>query len=296
MLWELANGPSANAVAGFTLSSSSVSGGATVTGTVTLHGYSSADGISVNLTSNSSAVTFSSPVYVKPGARAASFTVTANPTLTATTATLTVSVAGYPKENKTADLHIDPTSITGISLSQTAVFGGSGVTGTVTLSGPAPPTGFKVLLKSSSSDAALPASVQLAAGATSATFAVTTKPVAVTVSATISGSLGSVSKSSKLEVDTPLYSLTIAPKAVNGGNSAKGTITLTAPAPSGGLTVTLATTANDVASPPQSILIPSGATSQAFTVVTYPVTTSKTVTIKAVSGLSTQSATIKVNP
>ncbi len=292
IVWKM----SPSAVAGFTFSSSSVPGGASVTGTVTLHGYSPADGISVNIYSTSAAVSFPGSVYVEPGARATSFTVTAKPTLTAATASFTASVVGYPAEDKTAKLDVEPTALTGISLSQASVFGGTGVTGKVTLSGPAPSSGFKVVLKSSSGDATAPASVQVAAGATTATFSVTTKAVAATVSATITASLGSVSKNSTLTVETPLHALTVAPDAVTGGTSAVGTLTLTAAAPSGGLTVTLETTASGVASAPQSVFVAGGATAATFIITTFTVTKTENVTVKAVSGLSTQSATIKVKP
>ena len=62
-----------------------------------------------------------------------------------------------------------------LTVNPSSVVGGSPSTGTVTLTGPAPAGGALVSLSSSNTSAAtVPASVTVAAGATSATFAVTT--------------------------------------------------------------------------------------------------------------------------
>jgi hypothetical protein len=79
--------------------------------------------------------------------------------------------------------------------------GGNPSTGTVTLSGTAPPTGMTVQLSSNRTTVAtVPSSVTVAAGATAATFPVTTNRVRSTTNATISGTSAGVTKSAVLTV------------------------------------------------------------------------------------------------
>src|SRR2546425_4097410 len=76
-------------------------------------------------------------------------------------------------------------SLSSLSLNPTSVTGGNSSTGTVTLSGAAPSGGAQVTLSSSNTVVArVPSSVTVAAGATSATFTVSTS--AVTASTTVS--------------------------------------------------------------------------------------------------------------
>ncbi len=63
------------------------------------------------------------------------------------------------------------------------------------------------------------------------------------------------------------YSLAVAPSPVVGGTSSVGTVTLNAPAPSGGVSVALASD-SALAKVPPVVLVPAGATGAAFTVTT----------------------------
>jgi hypothetical protein len=76
------------------------------------------------------------------------------------------------------------------------------VTGTATLTAPAPVGGVVVPL-TGGDPAAIPPSVALQAGATSATFPVTTHAVAGTTTVTIGGSFGGVNASAVLTVTRP---------------------------------------------------------------------------------------------
>ena len=98
--------------------------------------------------------------------------------------------------------------------------GGTAVTGTVTLDGPAPAGGAVVQLSDNSAAASVPASVTIAAGATSATFSVGTSAVAASTSVTISASYGGATLSVSLTVlPAVLTSLTLNPTSVVGGRS-----------------------------------------------------------------------------
>jgi hypothetical protein len=97
-------------------------------------------------------------------------------------------------------------TLSSISLSTATVVGGNFVIGTATLTAAAPSAGASVLL-TGGNDATVPATVLVAAGATSVTFTVSTRTVAVTVSNTITGSYGGASASAVLSVTRPTVAI-----------------------------------------------------------------------------------------
>jgi len=91
-----------------------------------------------------------------------------------------------------------------ITLIPTSVVGGTAVQGTATLTSAAPAGGAAVMLSSSNTTiAAVPGAVTVAAGATSATFSVTTAAVSVSTTATITGAFGGATKTATLTVTPP---------------------------------------------------------------------------------------------
>ena len=80
-----------------------------------------------------------------------------------------------------------------------------------------------------------------------------------------------------------LTSVTLNPTSVTGGASSTVTVTLTGPAPSGGLTVKLSSSNTGVATVPASVTVPSGATTTTFTISTNPVATNPNVVPPGVS-------------
>ena len=81
-------------------------------------------------------------------------------------------------------------SLSALGLSPADVTGGSSSTGTMTLSGPAPTGGAVISLSSSDPSVTVPASVTIPEGTTSATFAVSTSPVAAATTSTVSAVFG----------------------------------------------------------------------------------------------------------
>jgi hypothetical protein len=93
-------------------------------------------------------------------------------------------------------------SLSSLTLSPSIVSGGNSTVGTVTLSGAAPSGGAVVSLASADVIIAIvPSSVTVAAGATGASFTVTTSQVATTTSVMISGACGGVTKTALLTVN-----------------------------------------------------------------------------------------------
>lgn len=152
--------------------------------------------------------------------------------------------------------------------------GGRKAKGTVTLTRAAPPGGAVVILASGNPAAPIPASIKIAAGATSKTFTITTKPVATTTGPfDISASYRGVTLRAPLTVLQAVVSkVTITPASVSGGAAVKGKVMLTGAAPAGGASVALAS-ANPAAVVAATVIVPAGATSAPFAVTTVPFAT-----------------------
>lgn len=98
----------------------------------------------------------------------------------------------------------EPPRLSSLSLSETSVGSQASVTGTVTLTSAAPTGGAVVRLESSNVDAArVPSSVTVAAGATTATFTITTPTVSTRVNVTITASYADVERTATLTVTLP---------------------------------------------------------------------------------------------
>src|SRR5437016_824386 len=183
------------------LNPTTVNGGSSSTGTVTLSGPAPTGGAAVALTSSGTATaTVPASVTVAAGASSATFTVTTSAVSTSTPVTISASYAGV---TKTASLTVAPGSATlsAIALNPATVSLRSALPISVTLSGPAPTGGAAVALTSSSTaTATVPASVTVAAGASSATFTVTTSAVSTSTPVTISASYAGVTKTASLTV------------------------------------------------------------------------------------------------
>jgi hypothetical protein len=193
----------------------SVTGGSPSTGTVTLSGPAPSGGAAVSLMSdNTAAATVPASVTVAAGATSATFTVSTSAVSASASVTISASYAGA---TKTASLTVLPQALPTLSslmLNPTSVTGGSPSTGTVSLSGPALTGGAQVLLSSNNGAASVPASVTIAAGASSATFTVNTTAVTTSTPVIISASYASTTKTASLTVAPPgtpagTYTLTV---------------------------------------------------------------------------------------
>jgi glucose/arabinose dehydrogenase len=112
-----------------------------------------------------------------------------------------------------------------LSANPSSVVGGSGSTGTVTLSGPAPPSGATVSLSSSNpAVASVPANVLVPAGSTSATFPISTAGVGISTTVTLTASYGTGSTSGGVTVIPPNVPPTVSITSPSNG------ATFTAPA------------------------------------------------------------------
>jgi len=288
--------PHPAAVTSLNLNPTGVTFGSSFTGTVTLSAAAPAGGAMVTLSSSNPAVV---PVprflIFAADSTAASFTVWPN---WATFTTVTISATGTT--TRLAQVTVSgPATLTSLSLPP-SVTSGTTSTGTVMLSSAAPSGGVTVTLSSSNpAVATVPGGVTVAAGGTTATFAVATSAVTTATTVTISGTSGGVTQSAQLTVTpgTPtLTSLSLQPTSVLGGGTSTGTMTLSAAAPAVGAVVTVSSSNTAVVAVPASVTVPAGATTAGFVVTTNAVTSASVITISATLGGVTQSATLTVAP
>ncbi len=177
---------------------SSVTGGQSATGTVTLRGSAPLGGARVNLSSANPAASVPVTVTVAANASSASFPVTTTPVSATTLGNITASFAGV---TKTTNLAVQPAALSSLTLKPSTVKARSISVATVNLTGVAPAGGTVVALNSSKpANAVVPPNVTVAAGMGSASFNVTTTGVNNKTTATITASLGGVKKSANLTI------------------------------------------------------------------------------------------------
>lgn len=193
-------------------------------------------------------------------------------------------------------------SLSAVSLSPTSVEGGSPATATVTLTSAAPTGGAVVALASSNSAAAtLPASVTVSAGTNSRAVTVSTSAVAETATSQISATYNGVTRTAALTVTPPptpgtstLDSIVLSPSTVQTGTTqTSATLLFSALTPSGGATVTLASSNTSIATVPATVTVPANSSSGAFGVAISP-SAAGTATISATYNGVTRSAVLTV--
>ncbi len=271
------------------MSASSVLGGSTVTGTVTLTAVAPTGGGVVSLSSSSSAATVPASVTVAAGSTSQSFAITT--TSSATTATIT---ATYSSVSQTATLTITVVTVPTLQsllLSTNVSSGGLPVQGTITLTAPAPAGGLSVSLVSNSTLAKVPATVTVPLGNVSQTFQIDTADSPITTTAMITASYSEVVRTATFTIGQ--LALWVALGSVPGGLSIIGTVTLPVPAPEGGALIALTSSSPD-AIVPASMTIPAGATTQTFTITTINRPPTTAVTITATYAGTSQPATLIV--
>jgi hypothetical protein len=196
--------PPAVSLSSFAVNPTSVTGGNSSTGTVTLSGPAPAGGAQVMLSSsNTAAARVPSSVAIAAGATTATFAVSTSAVSSSSSVSISASYSGV---TMTALLTVTPVppppvALASLTLSPSSVVGGlESSTGRVTLSGPAPAGGVRIILGSSNGSASVPSSVVVPEGAIGATFTVNSSPVLVSTSATISASYNGNTRTATLDV------------------------------------------------------------------------------------------------
>ncbi|MBW8906735.1 MAG: hypothetical protein JF611_13910 [Betaproteobacteria bacterium] len=197
-------------ISSLSLNATSVTGGGTSTGTVTLNSAAPAAGTAVALTSSDPTVAaVAASVVVPGGATSATFTVTTNGVTTSTNVTITGTNGGA---SRSAQLLVNPPpaiALSTLSFVPASVTAGTASTGTVSLTAGAPPGGAVVSLSSSNpAIASVPGSAIVAPGGTSVNFTVSTLSC-TSGSVTLSASYDGGTKSAGLGVTSSSDNVTI---------------------------------------------------------------------------------------
>lgn len=195
--------PASAALASVGVSPASVTGGQSANGTVTLSAPAPAGGAVVSLTSANPAATVPGSVTVAANATTVRFSVSTGAVTATTIGNISATHAGI---TKTANFTVNapttaPAALQSLTLNPTTVAGGATSTATVTLTIAAPSGGAVINLSSSRpTRASVPASITIAAGSQSTTFAVTTRRGNKQVTATIRASYSGLTKNANLTI------------------------------------------------------------------------------------------------
>ncbi len=291
--------PGPATIASLQLNPTSVAGGSPSTGTVTLTSPAPSNGALVALSSNNGAATVPGTITIPPGQTSGTFQVTTSSVASTQNATITATSSN----SVNAGLTINPSTVCvqGLTLnaSITNLLSGQGlITGTVTLTGPAPQGGTTVQLLAGNVNLG---SVLVPAGQTSAPVSLSVANILTLLGSAIQGVVSgcspvavTLSLGSGQPGPVTLAGIALNPTSVTGGSPSIGTVTLASPAPSNGALIAL-TSNNAAAGVPSSITIPVGQTVGTFQVTTSGVSSPQNVTITATSANSVN-ASLAVNP
>ncbi len=295
------DGPQSAALVGFTINPSTVNGGSSTTGQVTLSEPAPTDEV-IGLSSNDPSTTVPANVTVPQGQTSASFTITTTDVSAQTTVYINASDPQGDETFATLTVNPVPANLNGLTITPTSVVGGQqNSTITVNVSAPAPLGGEQISVSSSDPSIAVPSSVTVPAGQQSVTFTATSS--AVTTSTTVEIPIQDAQGNSVVGfikvVPVPAVSgFTLNPTTVVGGQqNSTATVMLSNANPSSDTTIAISDndTTQDVTVPP-SVTIPAGQTSATFTVGTSVVNSQDLVTIAATLGGNSTDAQLTVNP
>ncbi|MEO8660385.1 MAG: LamG-like jellyroll fold domain-containing protein, partial [Bryobacteraceae bacterium] len=269
-----------------------ITSGGTSTCTVTLNQAAKA-ATAVTLSDNSSALTVPASVTVATGASSATFVATA---ATVTTSQVAVVTATMGTSSQSTSLTIAPAlSLLTLGCTPSSVSSGGTSTCTVTLNQAATAT-TPIAVSDNSSALTVPASVTVAAGATSATFVATAGTVTASQVAVVTATLGSSLQTASLTITPSVTLLTLGctPSSVSSGGTSTCTLTLKQAA-TAATSVTLSDNSAALTLP-SSVTVAAGASSATFVATAGTVTASQVAVVTATVGTSSQTASITITP
>jgi hypothetical protein len=271
------------------LSTEYVVGGTAITGTVTLLSAAPPGGITVRLvSSDTSVVQPPATVLIPAGATGADVSISTSAVSVPTRVTIDTGTEIEGFRAPQGSIVVTPpgspapaASLSSLTLGQSSVLAGGTITGTVSLTSPAPAGGAVVTLSASMEGQVIaPASVTVPAGSLRASFTTTPAPETVVprwvlVQAHYGTSGGTQAR--VLEIDPApgvptLLAIGPAGQDVIGGNPGRASVALVMPAPAGGGVVSLSTDNPSVIQVPATVAIAEGNSAVSFTITTSPVT------------------------
>jgi hypothetical protein len=278
-------------VKGIVLSPNSLLGGASSTATVTLTGPAPTGGAEVSFdTTNPSAIKVPIKIVIPQGSTTGTAQIETYPTGTDTSGYVSATF------NSTARALLTVKASEVISFSaDTSVNGGSSFNASLTLNNPAPAGGLKVSIISDK-DAIPSTTITIPEGAVTYAFQLASIPVQTDTGTVLVAKSSSLSASTTVTVMAPtIASAVLDNSSIPSGGKTGFTITISGPAPAGGLKVTLSSS-SAAADLPTNVVIPGGLKSAKVTVRGMAVSNPTQATLTATYGASSKSAVLTVTP
>jgi len=288
-----------SSVSSVLLSPSSVWGGTAtpITGKIYLNGVAGPSGVEVTLSSSDPSVTFPvNPITFPATKNVATFNVNHSVVPSDTN----VYVFASPGGGGVGQLAVKAIIPKSLSLTPSAGMGGMDLTGKVTLNHAAGQGGAPVVITFSSPSASTTASpVVVPEGSTTASFTIHTALVPADEVVTVSATNNGTTVNSNLTLHPySISAVQLTPTVIVGGSGTpvKFRVTLSAPAPVGGMNVNLTSTNTNVATIGATGHFAAGETWHDFDVTALSVLMQKTVYIKAEYNGGFLKALLTVNP
>ncbi len=266
-------------ISSLTCAPSTVNAPGTAACTVTLTAATSG-AASVTLLSNNTNITVPGSVNIGSGASSATFTATVAAVTSNQSALLTATLNGVSQSFSLSAATSASATLTSIVCAPATLGSNASSTCTVTLN-QAAASAATVSIASNNGLLTVPASVVVAAGQSSNTFAATSGTIGSSQSAIVTATLSGQSRQATISLGAAaqISSLTCTPATVNGPGPVSCTVTLTAAA-SGAVSVSLASN-NSIVTVPGSVNIGSGLSSAAFNANPGPVPSAQTALLTA---------------
>lgn len=210
--------PAPPVIAALTASGIQVVGGSSFTVTATLSTGAQGSGAVVSLASSNQAVHVPATLTIPAGSQTGTITATSSAVSANTPVTITGSLGSTSKSAIVTLLPVPPAgTLSSVGMFPNVVDGGQNSVGIIGLTNPAGAGGYTVTLSSNNPVATVPTSVTVLAGDTTASFTVTTVPVAQSTSLTIFAKAGTLSALTPLTLNPaappPPTTLTLAVSA-----------------------------------------------------------------------------------
>jgi hypothetical protein len=276
-----------------TLSPTSVVGGNQATGRITLAEPAPAGGAQVDLTTDMpNLISFpgGNQVVVPAGQTSVVFTIDTEGVAENTFPTIRASLLGT---GKSQTLTLTQANLRSLVLSPSRVAGGTTTTGTVFLDGKAGSSfTVNVLIDDGTPGYVItPKTLTFDPGDTQKSFTIKTAFESsnttrkITAVRPIQGAYTREQVSTTLFIDAVfLTNFTLSPTTINGGDKSTGVVTISSPAPAGGVVVNLKSSNTAIATVPSQVIVPAGASNASFDILGQTIAVDKTVTITATRG------------
>jgi len=269
-----------------------IGGGRTVVGTITLSGPAVGSGATISLSDNGAELSVPTSLTIPAGQTTGTFNVNTNPVAQNVTRTITATKASI---TKTKNVLIIPYRLTGFSINVSSVIAGNNATGIVNINTYAPQAGTVVAISDNSAALNTPTSVTIPSGVGGITFPIGTTATSVEITRTVTATFNGTSITRSLTVTLPdITFMSADPKTVKGGTSIPVTIHANG-LPGNNFIVNLTSSGAPLFVPP-TVTFTYAQSSKVFTATTAPTASTQVKYITATRNGRTRTITFTITP